>query len=229
MSVLFSGFKKNDLDEQAVVTPPQAGGRDEYGELRERVHLGTARMKTHFIGNVMTALHYLCDTDTGKAQESILALFGYLRHSVEGVNRQELLPFNWELVHAQNYISLETLRFEDRLQVYYEINDKDFEIPPLTLQPLVENAVKLGLAPVTDRPTNIIISTHRLEDGSVQLQVKDDGAGFDTSILEEAEYQEKSLACIHKRLARDLGAELFVRSAPGQGTTVTVVIPPKRA
>lgn len=227
MHGLFSGLKHNDDDAQAAATPVQNTASNDYEELCERVHLGTARMKTHFIGNMMTALHYLCEADAEKAQDSILALFGYLRQSVEGINRKELLPFSWELAHAQNYVTLETLRFEERLQAAFEIDEKEFDVPSLTLQPLVENAVKHGLASITERPTTIVVTTCRLEDGSVQISVSDNGAGFDTAILEDPKYADKSLACIAKRLKRDVGGSLRVQSAPGQGTTATVTLPPR--
>lgn len=216
MSVL---SKNDNLEKQ--------NGRDEYLELQERTHLGAARLKTHFMGNIASALYHLCDVDTERAQESLLALFGYLRQSVECINQKSLLAFPWELRHAQSYLSLETLRFEDRLQVYYETEAEDFELPPLTLQPLVENAVKHGLAPITERPTTITITSRRLPEGGLQIQVIDDGAGFDPSILQDASYDEKSLACIRRRVERELGGSLRVESRPGQGTTVTVSIPKK--
>ena len=219
MSLLFSNMKKNPSNEHE--TPD----RSDYIDLQERVHLGTARMKTHFMGNIASALYHLCEADPEQAQESLLALFGYLRQNVESINRRDMLPFTWELRHAQNYLTLETLRFENRMQVYTEADIEDFNLPALTIQPLVENAVKHGLAPVTGRTTTIGITCRKLPDGSIQLQVTDDGAGFDTAILEEDEYSQKSLACIRSRLKKEVGGSLQIESRPGHGTTATVIIP----
>ena len=228
MSGLFSGFKKNTEPEAPVTaqaTPPVAT-KDEFGEMKERLHLGAARMKPHFMGNILSALHHLCDEDTERAQETILALFGYLRQSVEGLNRKELLPYSWELGHAQNYLALEELRFEGRLIAEVETDVESFEIPPITLQPLVENAIKHGLAPL-ERPCHVTVLTRRMADGSVQIQVTDDGAGFDTAILSSPEYEEKSLACIRRRLQREVNGTMEIVSSPGNGTCVTVTLPPQ--
>lgn len=223
MSGLFSGFKKKDNTPLPVPEEP-VPVRDEFGEMKERVHLGAARMKPHYIGNVLSALYYLCDADPEKAQETILALSSYLRQNVEGINRLELLPFSWELDHAQHYIALEELRFEDRLLARADVEWDEFELPPLTLQPLVENAIKHGLAPL-DRPCTISISTRRTMDGQVELQVSDDGAGFDPSILQNPEMEEKSLACIRRRLSREVGGRMQIESTPGRGTIVTITVP----
>ena len=226
---LFSAFKKTNGDSPET-NPPEIKEaspdfQEEYGFLKERVHLGTARMKPHYIGNVMSALFYLCDVDPERAQESILALSGYLRQSVEGINREDLLSFPWEMEHMQHYIALEQLRFEDRIKVQYDVDIEDFDLPPVTLQPLVENAVKHGLAPRNGDGT-ITLQTRRMVDGSVQIKLIDDGVGFDTEKLKEAAQLPHSLECIRRRLQRELEGEMQVDSIPGAGTTVTIRFKP---
>ena len=230
---LFGGLKKNSTDSSETVPAAAAATavaeesnlQEEYRCFKERVHLGAARMKPHYIGNVLSALFYLCDVDSERAQDAILALSGYLRQNVECINRDELLSFSWELEHMQHYIDLEQLRFEDRIQVFYDLDIEDFDLPSLTLQPLVENAVKHGLAP-RNGEGNITLQTRRLVDGSVQLKLIDNGVGFDTAKLAEAAQLPHSLECIRLRLERELEGTMHVESIPGAGTTVTIQFKP---
>lgn len=219
MSGFLSGRKKNNQE------PEAAPVKDIYGDLKRQLHLSAARMKPHYLGNVASTIYYLCDSDVERAQETILAFSGYLRQNVEALERKELMPFPWELEHVQNYITLEKLRFEDRLNLKYEIDVDDFELPPLSLQPLVENSVKHGLAKL-NRPVTISVLTRRTVDGGVQIKVIDDGAGFDPKTLTESEDEPKSIECIRKRLQSEVGGDLTIESKPDEGTMVVITLKP---
>lgn len=228
MCAFLGAFKKNNTNSDAAAVPEAkpVSDTDALEEMKQRVHLASARMKPHYIGNVLSALYYLCDVDTESAQEMVLALSGYLRQNVEAINREELLPFSWELEHVQNYLTLENLRFEGKINALYDIAVEDFELPPLTLQPFFENAVKLGIAPL-EGPGTVTLSTRRLVDGSVQIKITDNGVGFDTAILNSPGDKPRSIDCVKDRLKRELNGEVTVESTPGRGTTVTVTIPPR--
>ena len=83
--------------------------------------------------------------DPIKAQGALDDFTEYLRHNISSLTETRLIPFEAELKHIQIYLSLEKLRFNDRIQVEYDIKTKNFNVPPLSIQPLVENALKHGV------------------------------------------------------------------------------------
>ena len=103
---------------------------------------------------------------------------------MDSLNCRNLIPFSRELEHIETYLNLEKLRFGDKLHIVYQIQTEEFYIPALTVQPIVENAVRHGIGGVA-RPGTITLRTMRTEDG-IEIAVTDDGAGFD---LETASWQ----------------------------------------
>ena len=134
------------------------------------------QMRPHFIYNTLTSIYYLCDEDTEKAKSTILAFTSYMRKNFTALSSEDTIPFNDELEHAKAYLEVEKTRFDDEIEVEYDIPYTDFTLPPLTLQPLVENAVKHGRKPDTGI-LNIIIRTVQTKTG-VDVIVENTGASF---------------------------------------------------
>lgn len=181
------------------------------------------RIKPHFVNNILTAIYYLSDSDPEKAQAVTMNMSGYMTGVLGLIETQDQVSFSTELDLVRNYLSLEKLRFEDNLSVTYDIAVDDFNIPPVTVQPLVENSVKRGIAEKR-APGTIQIVTRKMADGSIQIRVIDDGVGFDTSILEK---NRTELVDQMDRIKKETGGELTVESTPGKGTTATITLPPR--
>lgn len=186
-------------------------------ELRLRMQL--QRVKPHFIYNVMTSIYYLCEKDPAKAQYAISAFSGFLRSTLESMEDTVKVPFDWELALVRNYLKLEQLRFGDRLSVRYDIEASDFALPPFSVQPLVENAVKHGMK---TRGGGSIRIAAKAAEGEHVITVSDDGTGFDPDGPEEPG-KPSGIRNIRQMLALTDSGTLEVRSAPGRQGTVAIL------
>lgn len=200
--------------------------KDEMAETRSRLAMATGRMKPHYLYNVLTTIYYLCETDPLKAQRAIGTFSEYLRATLETLEKQQLVNFSWELGEIRHYLELEKLRFGDRLKIDYDIEAEDFMVPPLSIQPLVENAVKHGVAPKEEGGTVRIVS-RRLSDGGAQIRVRDDGVGFDIGELGKLDETHEGIANVKERIRLEAGGDMTITSAPGKGTTAVVTFRPE--
>ena len=190
-------------------------------ELREvRLRMTLERVKPHYIYNVLTSIYYLCEKDSQKAQYAVSLFSDYLRDALRNMERMELVPFSWEQRLIENYLKLEQLRFGDRLKVEYDIRENDFKIPPFTVQPLVENAVKHGLR--EEHGVTIHIESCREKEG-YRITVYDDGVGFSqNAVPEEA---PSGLRNIQELLSYQGKGSLTLSSEPGRGTRAVLFFP----
>jgi LytS/YehU family sensor histidine kinase len=150
-----------------------------------RVRLAASRLDSlkqqlqpHFLFNALNAISALVDSDPRGAQRMISGLGELIRVSLDGGGEQEV-PLARELAVLDHYVSIQRIRFEDRLQVVTEADETlcDALVPALILQPLVENAIKHGLAQRAE-PTRIDVRATR-EGDAVILSVADDGPGLE--------------------------------------------------
>ena len=191
--------------------------------------LKVLQMRPHFIYNVMTSLYYLVDADPKAAKEAIRSFSKYLHQNFSAVVKTENVPFQEELAHAQAYLAVEKTRFGDRLDVTYDTPETIFSLPPLTLQPIVENAVKHGMDPDLDA-LHILIRT-RAAEGGHEITVINDGTEFK---LTDTDGDGIGLKNVSERLAHMCGGTLRITPRDGGGASVTMWIPqgegtPKRA
>ena len=178
------------------------------------------QIRPHFIYNVMSSIYYIVGEDPAKAQGVIRDFSIYLKKVFRSVTSQEPVPFTDELEHTRAYLSVETARFTDQLNVIYDTPYVDFKLPPLILQPVVENAVKHGMDPEIDR-LNITIRTRHSE-GFNEIIVDNDGEDFRPSLEMD---EGVGLPNVRDRLKRMCGGELTVADREGGGTVVTIRIP----
>ena len=120
---------------------------------------------------------------------------------------------------------IEKLRFDDQLNIEYDIKTTDFELPLLSIQPLVENAVKHGVGMKEDGGT-VKIST-RETDSAYEVIIEDDGVGFDIHEKKDDGRSHVGMENTKKRLHDMCGGEVIIASNPGKGTTARVIIPKK--
>ena len=194
--------------------------------LQDRLKLTVERIKPHYIYNVLSSIYYLCDTDPKMAQRAIGLFSDYLRSTFSTLDRNEKVSFEWELDLVRNYISLEQMRFSKPFHVSYQVQATNFSIPPLSLQVIVENAIKHGLKD-RDQTGEILISSTEEKD-DYHVLVKDDGSGFDTDNFFRNN-PNTALSNIRDRLAIQCGGSMIVTSTPGNGTTVELLIPKEAA
>ena len=181
------------------------------------------QMRPHFIYNTMTSIYYLCKEDANKAQQVSLDFTSYLRKNFNAIAKDTLISFTEELEHTRAYLAVEQARFEDKLFIEFDTPIVNFRLPPLTLQPIVENAVKHGLDPELD-PLFISVFTRQNENG-VEISVIDTGPGFGEIDNDEPHIALKN---IRERLELMCGGTLTLTPREQGGTEVTVFIPDKK-
>lgn len=191
----------------------------------DQTKLVFSQMQPHFMFNALDTIYYLCDTDPEAAKLAISDFSDYLRINLNASEYQKPVPFATELQHTEKYLSLEKLRFEDRLQIVWDIQTTDFCLPVLTVQPLVENAVKHGVNKRKEGGT-VTIRTELVKNG-FQITVTDDGVGFDTTqeIPDTEERTHIGIAGVRRCLHLMSGGTLDISSQPGVGTTATIHLP----
>lgn len=187
---------------------------------RQRASILVLQMRPHFIYNVMMSVYYLCKQDADKAQQVILDFTSYLRQNFTAIAREDAVPFAEELEHTRAYLAVEQVRFEGRLTVDFDTPHTQFRLLPLTLQPIVENAVKHGVDPELT-PLHITVSTRAVPDGSL-ITVEDNGPRFTDA---DDDQPHIALSNIRERLQTMQGGRLEIESRDGGGTKVTLFVP----
>lgn len=189
-----------------------------------RTKIILSQIQPHFLYNSLVAIKHLCKTDSKIAAEAIEDFSHYLRANMDSLTINHCIPFTKELDHVQTYLSLEGRRFGKKLQVRFDIKESAFNIPPLTLQPIVENAVKYGTTQNMNGVT-VDISTSS-DDKNYYITVEDDGMGFDQSQKKEDGKTHIGIDSVRNRLQIMCEGNLFIESNPDKrGTLATLVIP----
>ncbi len=193
-------------------------------DMEERLLI--SQMKPHFFYNSLNAIYYLCKRDPIAAQNAINSFSEYMRENLESLENSDPIGIEKELEIVRHYLDLERLRLNDELIVEYDIQARDFKVPPLSVETLAENAVKHGIGK-SESGGRLLISTKREKDSYI-ISVKDDGAGFDKSDLAENERDERShigLSNLRKRLESACSGQLEIESKKGKGTVAVIRIP----
>lgn len=194
--------------------------RQQHEIARQRAGIMVLQMRPHFIYNTMMSIYYLCKQDADKAQQVTLDFTTYLRKNFTALANEELVPFKDELEHTRAYLAVEQAQHEDMLFVEYDTPHINFSVPPLTLQPLVENAVKHSLDPNGD-PLRIYITTRQTEAGS-EIIVENNGVDYRPADDNEPHI---ALSNIRQRLEMMCKGEMTIMPREGGGTVVKVIIP----
>ena len=188
-----------------------------------RASIVLSQVKPHFLYNSLTAIAQLCEQAPQEAKQATLAFAEYLRTNMNSLSAKGTVPFETELKHIKTYLYLEQLRFGDELRVVLDIGVTDFSLPSLTIQPLIENAVKWGAGQAEDGGT-VTLRTRQVPRG-VEITVADDGVGFDPSQLPKDGKEHLGLHLVRDRLKTICGAEMKVKSKLGAGTVIRVFLP----
>ena len=191
-------------------------------ELREaQLQTLVNQIRPHFIYNTLATVHVFCRDDPAQAMQLIEHFNDYLHANFTAITAKEPVPFEEELKHTKAYLAVEAALYLDELSVEYRTDFVQFRLPPLSLQPIVENSVKHGIAK-THQPEHICIRSRRTE-GGYEIAVEDDGPGFPAGEGESEGHV--GLQNVRERLALLCGGTLTVTPRAGGGTVVTVLIP----
>ena len=182
------------------------------------------QIRPHFLYNTLNSIYALCGKDPKAAQRAIGDFSEYMRANLESLEEDDLIPLDRELEHVDHYLNLEKMRFAGDLEVEYDTDYVDMMIPPMTIQIIAENAVKHGIEKKTSGFGKIVIRSRRTA-GSDLVIVQDNGVGFDVKQYVDDPGSHVGLINARERLKQLLGATLIIESEPGNGTTVTVIIP----
>lgn len=193
----------------------------ELSESRTAVML--SQIQPHFLYNTLCVIQAMCTDDPPAAAQTTAEFADYLRGNLDSLRRKEPIPFEQELQHTQIYLSLEQKRYDERLRVEYDIRADGFLLPALTLQPVVENAVKHGVSEREEGGT-VRISTEETK-RAYTITVRDDGVGFDVSAVKHDGRSHIGISSVRERLAAMCGGTLEIESTPGEGTTALITIP----
>ena len=181
------------------------------------------KIKPHFLYNTLTAIEQLCETDSQKAQTAIADFAAFLRSNIDFSAETRLIRIERELANVKHYLSLEQMRFEERLNVEYDIQADGFLVPPLVVQPMVENAVRHG---VTKRPEGGTINISIMATNTDYIiKVTDNGVGFNLDSNTWADGYHIGIDNARERLHRQCGGTLSIDSKIDFGTVVTMSIP----
>ena len=189
----------------------------------QKVRLAVLQMRPHFIYNTMTSIYCLIEQDAPKAQQVTLDFTNYLRKNFTAIAKEETIPFTEELEHTRAYLAVEQVRFKGKLFVEFDMPYTNFRLPPLTLQPIVENAVKHSLDPNGD-PLRIYVRTQQTDTDS-EIIVENNGIDY-----QPADDNEPHIALnnIRQRLEMMCNGELTISERGGGGTVIRIIISNKQ-
>ena len=187
----------------------------------QRIQIMMTQIRPHFLFNALNTIRALYVKDPSLADKTLEDFSTYLRQNLESLSQTELVPITRELEHTRLYAEIEVLRFPN-IRVEYQIGDESFKIPVLTIQPLVENAMRHGVR--TQKDGLVTIFTSR-ESGMHRITVQDNGVGFNPEKADSAEEAHIGIRNVKKRVEQMCAGTMLLQSEIGKGTTVTLLIP----
>ncbi len=187
----------------------------------QRIQIMMTQIQPHFLYNTLATIRSLCVRSPQTAAQTIDKFSKYLRQNLDALNQTKLIPFSQELEHVRIYTEIEMLMFP-YIHIHYDIEDDCFMLPPLTVQPLVENAIRHG---VRGREAGEIDITVQKEENGHVVVIADNGLGFDPAAIDTAEGKHIGIQNVRERLEKQCGGTLILESRPGEGTRVTVFVP----
>jgi len=185
-----------------------------------QMKLMLSQIRPHFVYNSLSAISTLILIDPAQAQKSLDDFTRYLRRNLSSITETKLIPFSDELKHIEAYVSLEKLRFKNRINVNFDIKTTAFNVPPLTIQPIVENAIKHGILKRIDGGS-VNIKAYE-NDNSYIIEITDDGVGFDINQIDFSDNTHFGIQNIKYRINQTQNGNMEIISEVGIGTKVIV-------
>ena len=187
----------------------------------QRIQIMMTQIQPHFLFNALNTIRALYAKDSPLAERTLEDFSTYLRQNLESLSQTDLIPVSKELEHTRLYAEIEKQRFPN-VRVEYRIEDIQFEVPPLTIQPLVENAIRHGVRSLGDGLVTVFTAR---EAGGHRVTVTDNGVGFDPKQQPSTEELHIGIRNVKERVEKMCGGELILTSEVGEGTSVTMLFP----
>jgi sensor histidine kinase YesM len=188
-----------------------------------QISIMLSQIQPHFLYNTLNSIYQLCETNPMRARSMVNFFAEYLRNNLSSLEEPGLISFETELSHIKTYLEIEKIRFEDSLEIEYDIKCVDFSLPVLTVQPIVENAVKHGTSKKRGGG-KVTISTDENKESHI-IKVFDTGCGFDPSKPKDDGKRHVGIENVRQRLFNMCGGSLSIESEIGKGTLATIIIP----
>ena len=195
-----------------------------------RIKISIGQMQPHFLYNALASIREVVLENPEYAADLIFDFTTHLRACIKSMASEEMISFSQEIENIKAYVSIEKMRFGDKMQVEYDIQESDFQIVPLSIQPLVENAIRHGIYERGNEGGIVKISSYRKKD-KINIMIEDNGVGFDVEkIAREVKCHERDSTGLQNLIFRFenlMNATVNIESVIGTGTKVTVKIPVK--
>lgn len=189
---------------------------------KSKVQLLMEQISPHFIFNSLQSIAGISDKDPGEVRPAIELFSEYLRDNLESLTNDDLIPFNKEIEHTKAYVELAKMGGSRDFDVEFRLETADFMVPPLVLQPLVENAVLYGTGS-NAKQHKIIIETAEYPD-RVEVRVINDVGGTGDPIRRQSDHKSVGLKNVRTRIEAQCRGTLTLETADGM-TTATMVLP----
>lgn len=210
---------------QVILSEQRAEIAKKDAELAQKqLQISVSQMQPHFAFNALGSIEQLCLTDPKKAAQATHHFAQYLRRNLRTLASTDLTTFDSEIEHVRTYVWLEKMRFGDDVSLREELQVTDFRLPSLTVQPLVENAIKHGMMGSEEGTLHIILRSQELPNAYL-IQVIDDGCGFDTAKEVTVPGNHVGLNNVKERIHVMVGGTVQVFSRENLGTIVEIRIP----
>ena len=187
-----------------------------------KVQLMQNQIRPHFIFNSLLAIKQLCIENPPVAAGAIQNFAGYLRTNLEAMTETGNVPFSMELACIKQYVALEQADPSSRFSIVYDIKYSDFQLPLLSVQPAVENAIRHGVSGMGNAG-KVILST-AIEGNNIEIIVSDNGSGDSSITKQQAKHRSLGIENTKERLKLLRGGSLTIAHT-GRGTIVRYTIP----
>lgn len=194
---------------------------EEAMEAEQRIQIMISQIQPHFLYNTLSTIQALCRIDPEKAFETTEKFGTYLRMNIDSLNQESVIPFAQELEHTKTYADIEMMRFP-YIHISYDIREEAFKIPALSIQPIVENAIRHG---VRGHYNGLIKVMSSSDEHDHIVVVEDNGKGFHPEDVNTMDKGHIGIRNVRERIEMLCGGSLTIRSSIGSGTTVTIRIP----
>lgn len=231
LTIYFYGFVFGHLGNTISLTIMYVYLQSEHGRreaerekelIQMRITVMMSQIRPHFLFNALNSIEYLCSIGSKDAAAAVNHFANYLRGNMNSLTQNTPVMFEKELEHLENYLYIEHIRFP-HIEIRYNLKSMDFRLPSLTLQPLVENAIKHGLA-TKEENAKIMIESFEDED-YYYIRVTDNGCGFDAQMTGNDEREHVGMENTKNRLSMMCGGRLEIESKIGEGTSALIRIP----
>jgi len=187
----------------------------------QRIRIMMTQIQPHFLFNALNTIRALYVKDPPLADKTLENFSTYLRQNLESLSQTDLVPITKELEHTRLFTEIEMLRFPN-VRVEYQIEDIAFAVPALTIQPLVENAIRHG---VRSRKEGLVTVSTVRESDTHKITIRDNGEGFDVNDQGIVEGTHIGIQNVKDRIEQMCGGKMILQSEMGKGSNVTILIP----